>query len=111
MEEEYWQYISFGKHKGKLWSDVPEDYLQWCYQNFSKGSAKKAVSTELRRRRDAKHVKATWQPPAVPNMSQEERDRQFAEVVDVSQGNVFNTERWQNELDAAFDRRMSLEAD
>ena len=41
--------IGFGKHKGKLWKDLPDNYLRWIANNFKDSMAKKALQ-ELQRR-------------------------------------------------------------
>lgn len=43
--------VSFGKHAGKRWEDVPSDYLDWCFAKFTKGShAWHLVHDEILRR-------------------------------------------------------------
>ena len=44
--------ISFGKHKGKKWSEVPPEYLQWLSEQD--GQHKQTAIDELNRRSDAK---------------------------------------------------------
>jgi hypothetical protein len=42
--------MSFGKHKGKLLSDVPDDYLWWCLGNLDwvgKEMLRKAIEERL----------------------------------------------------------------
>ena len=41
--------ISFGKHKGELWEELPTPYLQWVAQNL-KGEAQKIAADVLTRR-------------------------------------------------------------
>lgn len=40
--------ITFGKHKGKLFSELPSNYLVWLYENVD--SVKKQVTEELAKR-------------------------------------------------------------
>ena len=42
--------MPFGKHRGKLLSDVPTGYLKWCCNNVGHG-IKKLAKAELKRRK------------------------------------------------------------
>ena len=42
--------VQFGKHKGKKFSAVPLDYLQWCVDNAQKDSIKDLARKEIERR-------------------------------------------------------------
>ena len=42
--------ISFGKHRGELWEDLPTPYLQWVCQNLQ-GEAQNIASDVLQRRK------------------------------------------------------------
>lgn len=45
------QYMMFGKHKGKKFSEIPEDYLKWLMnQDFLKDAVRDAVEHELQKR-------------------------------------------------------------
>lgn len=41
--------VTFGKHKGKLYSDLPDNYLQWLVKNYN-GSENEHISNEVMRR-------------------------------------------------------------
>ena len=42
--------IKFGKHKGKSWSDVPIDYVEWCMTKSSADFVKEQAQAEYNRR-------------------------------------------------------------
>ena len=50
--------IKFGKHKGKSWSDVSDDYVQWCMTKSSADFVKEQAQAEYNRRnkKDSKPV-------------------------------------------------------
>ena len=50
--------IKFGKHKGKSWSDVPMDYVEWCMTKSSADFVKEQAQAEYNRRnkKDSKPV-------------------------------------------------------
>ena len=50
--------IKFGKHKGKSWSDVSDDYVQWCMTKSSADFVKEQAQEEYNRRnkKDSKPV-------------------------------------------------------
>lgn len=43
--------INFGKHKGKDWSDVDEDYVQWVAKNSNVDWQRDEAKAELKRRK------------------------------------------------------------
>lgn len=42
--------VQFGKHKGKKFSELPMDYLQWCVDNAQKDFVREAAQKEISRR-------------------------------------------------------------
>lgn len=81
--------IHFGKHKGKDYADVPEDYLRWMLREFKQGTSRwRQANQEIARRNGVDIRPSDWKPPVVPDMPRDERDRLFAEIVDVSMGTV-----------------------
>lgn len=40
-------FMPFGKHKGKLISDIPTDYLRWGAREFAPGSVQRQFIQEL----------------------------------------------------------------
>lgn len=46
--------VTFGKHAGKLWADVPTDYLQWGSKQEFDPDVKHTIKHELARRTAAK---------------------------------------------------------
>lgn len=49
-------YINFGKHNGKLWTDVPTDYLEWlAKQDGGKNPESKAKALEELENRQSMH--------------------------------------------------------
>jgi len=64
------QQITFGKHTGRLWSEVPHDYLQWLCESKSTGPGnknnKKLAMAELDRRASVN------KPPECPKDDLEE---------------------------------------
>ena len=42
--------ISFGKHNGKEWKDVPQDYVEWCAGGSKIEWQRDAANEELQRR-------------------------------------------------------------
>lgn len=43
--------IQFGKHKGKLFSEIPQDYLEWLLENMRNENVLRLVEKELSRRK------------------------------------------------------------
>ena len=48
--------IKFGKHKGKSWSDVPMDYVEWCMTKSSADFVKEQAQAEYNKRNKNKGV-------------------------------------------------------
>ena len=48
--------IKFGKHKGKSWSDVPIDYVEWCMTKSSADFVKEQAQAEYNKRNKNKGV-------------------------------------------------------
>ncbi len=46
------QVIWFGQHKGTLWSEVPDDYINWVIGNFDDGPERESAVAELGRRQE-----------------------------------------------------------
>ena len=42
--------VSFGKHNGKEWKDVPQDYVEWCAGGSKIEWQRDAANEELQRR-------------------------------------------------------------
>ena len=57
--------IKFGKHKGKSWSDVSDDYVQWCMTKSSADFVKEQAQAEYNRRnkKDSKPVELDEEIP------------------------------------------------
>jgi len=66
------------KYKGRKWSMVPTDYLQWCEKNFDHGQMKDRVIEELETRRLAgqiqEPIKKEDQPRPKPVTQHQEED-------------------------------------
>jgi uncharacterized protein (DUF3820 family) len=57
--------VPFGKHKGKLLIEVPEDYLRWMLRKLETlpGELREAIQADLRRRRRAGRAVRKWLKP------------------------------------------------
>lgn len=42
--------MEFGKYRGTFMRDVPDDYLEWCVENFDDGPRLQSIQAELQRR-------------------------------------------------------------
>ena len=46
--------VNFGKHAGKVWGDVPSDYIEWCAKNSKVDWQREEAQRELDRRNKPK---------------------------------------------------------
>jgi len=49
-QEYAWTRITFGRHRGKMMRDVPDDYLKWGILNLQDSGWATVFSIELQRR-------------------------------------------------------------
>ena len=45
--------VSFGKHFGQLWTEVPDSYLDWAVRQDFEPDEKFTIKSEIARRKDA----------------------------------------------------------
>lgn len=84
--------LAFGAYKGKSFSEVPYDYLQWCLATFENSKRRRLIQVEIERRdrvtayREGKPdptKPATIQTPvkpAIPSAMDDAMDRKRANV-------------------------------
>jgi len=68
--------INFGKHRGQLWSEVPNDYIDWCIKNAQKDHVRDAAQAEMDRRTsgEGSQVDESEGQPAGPTDNASESD-------------------------------------
>lgn len=91
--------IHFGKYKGCQFSEIPESYLRWMLDEFDCAKSQwRQANLEIHRRLGVLLIPDDWRAPVAPEKPMQERDREFAELVDASTGLVWDVERWQCRL-------------